>query len=221
MKRELRQTEDGSNTIYVPALNEHYHSFHGALQESNHVFLKNGFYKMSQSPLRILEVGFGTGLNSLLTACASFNSNLVTDYVGVEAYPVTSEMMLNMEYPSVINQRNAALYSSKIISAQWGKRNVIHSKFSLTKIDDTIQNYHTEELFNLIYFDAFGPRVQGDMWQKDVIQKMFDFLAPQGTLVTYCAMGQFKRDLRDVGFEVSCFDGPPGKREMVSAQKLK
>ncbi len=219
MKRELRITEDGSHTLYVPELDEHYHSIHGALQESSHIFLKNGFFKMNNNPLRILEVGFGTGLNALLTACAALDSGVITEYVGVEAYPVPTEMMLQMGYPSVMNDLNARPYFSKITNASWGNKAEIHSRFSLTKINDTIQNYQNRAPFNLIYFDAFGPKVQGDMWHKDVIQKMYDVLEPKGKLVTYCAMGQFKRDLREVGFEVSCFDGPPGKREMVSAQK--
>ncbi|MEJ6506348.1 MAG: tRNA (5-methylaminomethyl-2-thiouridine)(34)-methyltransferase MnmD [Crocinitomicaceae bacterium] len=219
MKRELRITEDGSHTLYVPELDEHYHSIHGALQESNHVFLKNGFFKMNNNPLRILEVGFGTGLNALITACAAFDSGVITQYVGVEAYPVPAEMMLQMGYPSVMNDLNAGPYFSKITNAIWGNKADIHSRFSLTKINDTVQNYQNKAPFNLIYFDAFGPKVQGDMWHKDVIQKMYDVLEPKGKIVTYCAMGQFKRDLREVGFEVSCFDGPPGKREMVTAQK--
>ena len=219
MKRELRITEDGSHTLYVPELDEHYHSIHGALQESSHIFLKNGFFKMNNNPLRILEVGFGTGLNALLTACAALDSGVITEYVGVEAYPVPTEMMLQMGYPSVMNDLNARPYFSKITNASWGNKAEIHSRFSLTKINDTIQNYQNRAPFNLIYFDAFGPKVQGDMWHKDVIQKMYDVLEPKGKIVTYCAMGQFKRDLREVGFEVSCFDGPPGKREMVSAQK--
>ena len=219
MKRELRITKDGSHTLYVPELDEHYHSIHGALQESSHIFLKNGFFKMNNNPLRILEVGFGTGLNALLTACAALDSGVITEYVGVEAYPVPTEMMLQMGYPSVMNDLNAGPYFSTITNAIWGNKAEIHSRFSLTKINDTIQNYQNKAPFNLIYFDAFGPKVQGDMWHKDVIQKMYDVLEPKGKIVTYCAMGQFKRDLREVGFDVSCLDGPPGKREMVSAQK--
>ena len=201
MKRELRITEDGSHTLYVPELDEHYHSIHGALQESSHIFLKNGFFKMNNNPLRILEVGFGTGLNALLTACAALDSGVITEYVGVEAYPVPTEMMLQMGYPSVMNDLNARPYFSKITNASWGNKAEIHSRFSLTKINDTIQNYQNRAPFNLIYFDAFGPKVQGDMWHKDVIQKMYDVLEPKGKLVTYCAMGQFKRDLREVGLK--------------------
>ena len=221
MKLELRKTADGSNTLYVPALDEHYHSFHGAFQEANHVFIKNGLLNQNKKELHILEVGFGTGLNALITACESTHLDYTIDYVGVEAYPVSSELMAKMNYASLFDDSNAVLFFEEIIHSEWGKRNEIHSKFKLTKLEKRIEDTVCDKKFDLIYFDAFGPRVQAEMWDFSMLKKMYSFLNFHGELVTYCAKGQFKRDLKSAGFEVVSLPGPPGKREMVRARKNK
>ena len=221
MKLELRKTADGSNTLYVPELDEHYHSFHGALQEARHVFIKNGLLNQEKKSLRILEVGFGTGLNALLTACQAVSSNYTIDYVGIEAYPVTNELMVEMDYGSLITEKNVALFLEQIIYSEWEQSNTIHSKFTLTKLEQRIEDTELDKKIDLIYFDAFGPRVQAEMWDVSILKKMYSFLNLNGELVTYCAKGQFKRDLKSAGFEVVNLPGPPGKREMVRARKNK
>ena len=221
MKLELRKTADGSNTLYVPELDEHYHSFHGALQEAKHVFIKNGLLNQEKKSIRILEVGFGTGLNALLTACEAVRSNYTIDYVGIEAYPVATELMQKMDYGSLITDNNVALFLEKIIHSEWEQSNTVHSKFKLTKLKQRIENTEFDKKFDLIYFDAFGPRVQAEMWDVSILKKMHSFLNLNGELVTYCAKGQFKRDLKSADFEVFNLPGPPGKREMVRARKNK
>lgn len=132
MKLQLRKTADGSNTLYVPELDEHYHSFHGAIQEANHIFIKNGLLNQKKKSIRLLEVGFGTGLNALLTACEGQKSDYQIDYVGVEAYPVPAELMQKMDYVSLIDDASAGDYFDKIIHSKWSQKTTIHSGFKLT-----------------------------------------------------------------------------------------
>jgi len=221
MKRELRKTADGSNTLYVPDLDEHYHSFHGALQEAKHVFIQNGLLNQKKTSLRVLEVGFGTGLNALLTACAAFRLGYTIDYVGIEAYPVPTELMEKMDYACLLEDNNAALFYEQIIHSKWSTTNSIHAKFQLTKLEERIEDTLIGKKFDLIYFDAFGPRIQNEIWNVSILKKMYSFLNFDGELVTYCAKGQFKRDLKSCGFEVFSLNGPPGKREMVRSRKIK
>lgn len=219
MALELKKTADGSFTLYVPSLDEHYHSYHGALQEAKHVFIENGVLSLKSKKIRILEVGFGTGLNALLTACESFVLEREIEYVGVEAYPVPFELLQKMDYASLIDHKNAFKYYNHMIQDFWGKEQLIHDSFKLTKVKQKIENYECHETFDIIYFDAFGPRVQEEMWTIAIMEKMYNSLNINGFLVTYCAKGQFKRDLKTVGFQVFDLPGPPGKREMVRAVK--
>ena len=144
MKLELRKTADGSNTLYVPDLDEHYHSFHGAFQEATHVFIKNGLLNQDKKELRILEVGFGTGLNALLSARESVRFGYTIDYVGIEAYPVSSELMAKMDYATLFEDSNAALFFEEIIHSKWSKPSLIHPKFQLTKIEERIEETFCE-----------------------------------------------------------------------------
>ena len=219
MELELKKTADGSFTLYVPGLDEHYHSYHGALQEAKHVFIENGVLSLKSKKIRILEVGFGTGLNALLTACESVVLESEIEYVGVEAYPVPIELLQKMDYASLIDHKNAFKFYNHMIQDVWGKEQLIHDSFKLTKVKQKIENYECDETFDIIYFDAFGPRVQGEMWTIAIMEKMHNSLNVNGFLVTYCAKGQFKRDLKTVGFQVLDLPGPPGKREMVRAVK--
>lgn len=219
MTLELKKTSDGSFTLYVPDLDEHYHSYHGALQEAKHVFIQNGVLMLTSKKIRILEVGFGTGLNALLTACESVVLEVEIEYVGVEAYPVPIELLQKMDYASLIDHKNAFKFYNHMIQDVWGEEQLIHQSFKLTKVKQKIENYECQETFDIIYFDAFGPRVQEEMWTIAIMEKMYNSLNISGFLVTYCAKGQFKRDLKTVGFQVFDLPGPPGKREMVRAVK--
>ena len=220
MQREVIITADGSRTIFIPEMNEHYHSSHGALQEALHVFIQNGFSLFyERNEVVVFEMGFGTGLNAFLTLLEAHRTGKKVRYKGIEAYPVSLEMALDMEYPAKIGQGFDSEFK-KIHEVQWNESVVIDPFFELEKIGSRIEDYqYVPGTVDLIYFDAFGPRAQSDMWELPVLEKMADLLKPGGVLVTYCAKGQFKRDLRALGLEVESLPGPPGKREMTRAVK--
>lgn len=222
MKRILKITGDGSPTIYLPELDEHYHSVHGAVQEAKHVFIKNGLneFKHKQS-IQILEIGFGTGLNALLTCLQSMNNpNLQINYKGIESDPLSLNELNSIDYSNQIDNELTAEIYSKIISCKWEEETSLLNNFRLTKINTRLQEM--DELpnhFDLIYYDAFGPRAQEEMWEARCFQPLFNSLKSGGLLVTYCAQGQFKRNLKQIGFRVEARQGPPGKREMTLAWK--
>lgn len=219
--KELFTTADGSKTFYLPELNEYYHSHHGAIQEARHVFLKNGlFEKTAQKKISILEVGFGTGLNAFLTAVEAINRKLEISYTGLEAFPLTPQEAQEMAYTSNPDLELFDDLFSEIHATNWGEFAAVNANFTLKKRKETLQQAGFEnESFDLVYFDAFGPRVQPEMWTEDLFEKIYSALKPGGILVTYCAKGQVKRDLKAAGFEVENLPGPPGKREMIRAKK--
>lgn len=220
MNRKLITTSDGSQTIFVEDLNETYHSIHGAIQEANHVFIDSGLRLFQPGEtVRILEVGFGTGLNTLLTCLNASSLGLKIEYVGVEAFPVEDELITGIEYASHLEKDAEELFT-QIHACPWNEKNQLSDRFSLTKIETKIETLLTDDnSFDLIYFDAFGPAVQGELWQKEILTKMHQMLQSKGVLVTYCAKGQVKRDLKSVGFSLESLPGPPGKREMTRATK--
>lgn len=214
----IQKTKDGSHTLFVEAINETYHSSHGAIQEAKHVFIKNGISLITKTDISVLEVGFGTGLNAILTSQFSINYTKKIKYVGLETVPLELELINNLNYVT----ENTELSKSdflKIHHCEWEKEETIHSNFSLTKKKVEVQNFVGEYNFDIIFYDAFGPRAQNEMWDKSIFHNLFSLLNPNGILVTYCAMGQFKRDLKEIGFRVECVAGPPGKREMTIAYK--
>jgi tRNA U34 5-methylaminomethyl-2-thiouridine-forming methyltransferase MnmC len=222
MKRILKITGDGSPTIYLPELDEHYHSVHGAVQEAKHVFIKNGLseFKHKQS-IQILEIGFGTGLNALLTCLQSINNpNLQINYKGIESDPLSLNELNSIDYSHQIDNELTAEIYSKIIICEWEEETSLLNNFRLTKINTRLQEM--DELPNhhdLIYYDAFGPRAQEEMWDVSCFYPLYNSLKSGGLLVTYCAQGQFKRNLKQIGFRVEARPGPPGKREMTLAWK--
>lgn len=221
MNRELITTSDGSQTIFVKELNETYHSIHGAIQEANHVFIDKGLrlFKAGDK-VRILEVGFGTGLNALLTWLHAKELNLNVNYTGVEAFPVEDELIQAINYCDQL-ESGAEEYFKKLHEIEWDSEIQLDEHFTLSKIKQKIEEFSVPaHLFDLIYFDAFGPNAQSELWNSDVLQKMNDLLKPNGILVTYCAKGQVKRDLKSVGFKIEALPGPPGKREMTRAIKI-
>jgi len=220
MNRKLITTNDGSQTIFVEDLNETYHSIHGAIQEANHVFIDHGLRLFhSDERVRILEVGFGTGLNALLTFLNADNLKLNVDYVGVEAFPVEEELLEKIEYPSFLEGGAEEMFK-RIHDCAWNEKHELSNSFALTKMKMKIELLQSEtNFFDLIYFDAFGPAVQGELWQPTILNQMYDLLKLNGVLVTYCAKGQVKRDLKSAGFTVETLPGPPGKREMTRAIK--
>ena len=219
MKREILQTLDGSTTIHLPDWNESYHSKYGAIQEAYHVFIQNGLNTFNSQPVCILEIGFGTGLNSFITYLESKKSNQKIDYYGVEAYPISSEEIFQMNYVSELNVASESEVFKLIHECEWENNNKISALFSLTKRKQFIEQINDHDKFDLIYFDAFGYRVQPELWSTDIFRKMYKSLKSKGTLVTYAAKGVVKRSLIEVGFKVEKLPGPPGKREMFRATK--
>ena len=221
MQRSIITTGDGSKTIHLPDWNENYHSSHGAVQEAKHVFLKHGLDLFLGNPeVHILEIGFGTGLNAILTLEAVLNSDSNIIYDGLEAFPISNDEMIALEYENLLESDFLKEKYKQIHNISWDVPNVITPTFTLTKIQNELQKQtFTTNKYDLIYFDAFGPRVQEAMWTKEIFQKLYISLKPDGYLVTYCAKGQVKRDLKSVGFFVEALPGPPGKREMTRGRK--
>jgi len=221
MKREVILTADGSKTIYIQEMDENYHSTNGAFQEAMHVFIQNGIRtRISNDEITVFEMGFGTGLNALLTLVEAVNSNRTINYIGIEAYPVESELIKEINYEKLVDEQFTE-YFSMMHSLSWEQKHILHPNFTFQKIHLKIQDYQPlNSSVDLIFFDAFGPKVQKEVWTIDVLKKMHDMLKPNGILVTYCAMGQMKRDLKSLGFKVEGLPGPPGKREMTRAVKL-
>jgi len=219
MKREIVQTSDGSTTIHLPEWNENYHSKHGAIQEAKHVFIKNGLSLFNGKSVSILEIGFGTGLNAFITFLEAQNNNQSIDYVGVEAYPVSFEEVEQMNYVSELDAEREAAVFRKMHESEWDINVKISDTFSLTKRKQFFNEIADVQQFDLIYFDAFGFRVQPELWSTEIFQKMYDALKDGSYLVTYAARGVVKRSMMEVGFAVEKLEGPPGKREMFRAYK--
>jgi tRNA U34 5-methylaminomethyl-2-thiouridine-forming methyltransferase MnmC len=219
MKRELRETADGSKTLFIEELDEHYHSIHGALAESRHVFIEAGLKFIDKDEIYILEIGFGTGLNLLTTLEANETLKKRIFYTGVEAYPVLTEEVNKLSYENLDIPEPVQSLIPEIHDALWEKNHSITSLLSLKKEEKKFQEIRNQNEFDLIYFDAFAPSAQPELWTEDVFKNMFNALKPSGALVTYCAKGQVKRNMKAVGFEIERLPGPPGKREMTRAIK--
>ena len=219
MKREIITTSDGSTTIHIPEWDEQYHSKHGAIQEAYHVFIKHGLNLFENQKINILEIGFGTGLNSFITFIEAQKLNLKVDYIGVEKFPISDEECKQLNYVSELKSDKDADIFEKMHSSSWNEKHVLSKDFSLTKRNQDFNDIDDKEVFDLIYFDAFGARVQPELWTVTIFQKMFDALKSGGVLVTYSAKGSVRRAMIEVGFKVEKLPGPPGKREMLRAQK--
>jgi len=220
VKREIIATGDGSSTIYIPEWNEHYHSSHGALQEAQHVFINHGLNPKTDDYLTIFEMGFGTGLNALLTYFASEKRNQYIHYIGLEAFPPTKEEWRAMNYTQYSRDVDSEGVYQQLNETTWDTSASISEHFVIDKREMTIQELELDtSSVDLVYYDAFGPRVQPELWSAEIFAKIFRWMTPGGVLVTYCAKGQVKRDLKAVGFEVESLPGPPGKREMTRAIK--
>lgn len=216
MKREIIETKDGSKTIYIPGIYENYHSTHGALQEAMHVFIKSGLDEIKLDELNVLEIGFGTGLNAIITLIAGQNDKKTIHYTGLEAFPVTQEEIELLKYDELEDISSYSEEFQKLHTAKWNEPVKINEQFTLTKVEQKMEDFiPTEGHFDLIYFDAFGPRAQPFMWTDEVLSKMYDALSTNGVFVTYCAKGDVRRSLISLGFEVEKIPGPPGKREML------
>jgi len=216
-------TSDGSHSLLNEALNETYHSVHGAIQESQHVFINNGLRYFLESTtsdnLSIFEVGFGTGLNALLTLKAMENTKTFVRYVTVESSPIGEELWRSLNYTKVLGLEDTF---ANLHRTSWEISNQITPQVSLIKRQTTLQAIELEaQSFDVIYFYAFAPSKQPELWTIDILRKVIDAMNLNGVFVTYCAKGQLKRDLKELGLAIETLPGPPGKKEMVRAVKLR
>lgn len=213
-------TNDGSNTLQRSELQENYHSIHGAHQESLHVFIHTGLLPLlKKDTIKILEMGFGTGLNALLTLDVATRENQSILYSTIENYPLKWLDVTQLHYPSLTNLAQHEEDFKKMHDGLWESNLVITPLFSLKKYQTNLENFDTDERFDLVYFDAFSPRTQPELWTQAIFEKMYALMNTGAVLVTYCAKGQVRRDMQAAGFEVTRMPGPPGKREMLKALK--
>ena len=214
---EVEITADGSATIYVPHLDEHYHSVKGALTESLHIFRNCAFlyHSPSSQPLKVLEIGFGTGLNAVVTAMATTNERKA-HYISLELYPVEAQLIEKLNYGEMVdNDLLMALHN-----AQWNAPQVISPTFTLEKLQCDFTQCSLPHDIDVVYFDAFAPEKQPEMWDESLFKRIYDAMSNGGILTTYCAKGEIRRRLQRVGFIVERLAGPPGgKREILRATK--
>lgn len=220
---EIVLTADGSHSLFIAELDESYHSHHGALQESMHVYIHAGLeFAINQgrkSP-KVFELGMGTGLNAFLTGMYSIQNKVKIIYHTIEKFPVDPDALHHLNYSSMKELKDYKDLIDKVIDAEWNKSININEYFEIQKIyGDFLDLKMEENSFDVFYFDAFGFRAQSELWSEVVFQKCFEMLRPQGVLVTYAAKGLVRRTMQKIGFEVSRIPGAPGKREMLRAIK--
>lgn len=222
-KVKIIETADGSSSLYLEELNETYHSFHGALQESLHVFIQKGIHHLieqGKNTIRIFEVGFGTGLNVILSLEEALkNPSLEIEFHTIEAYPLEMETIKALNYKDSLSE-DAKKHFDLLHEKEWGTSHQILPNFSFTKYHQKLEDFSTSLEIDLVFYDAFAPSKQSEMWSLNTLNKASDLVTKDGVLVTYCAKGQFKRDLKELGFEVETLDGPPGKKQMVRGTKI-
>lgn len=218
MQRMPIITKDGSHTISIPELGVTYHSHHGAVQESMHVFINAGLL-VSDTSTCILEMGFGTGLNALLTLIEAEKLQRLVHYTALELFPLQREEIIILNYCQQLNREYLNPFFQQLHACEWEKDIPITPHFTLHKKRKDLINFSTDQQINLIYFDAFAPAAQPELWTKEIFEKLFAMLESGGILVTYCSKGEVRRNMQAAGFTVEKIPGPPGKREMVRAIK--
>ncbi|MEA2041983.1 MAG: tRNA (5-methylaminomethyl-2-thiouridine)(34)-methyltransferase MnmD [Bacteroidota bacterium] len=213
MKNRIIKTKDGSESIYVPELDEHYHSVNGAIQESEHIFINNGLRTIQKKTINVLEAGFGTGLNALLSLKYIEGTEIQLNYTGIEKYPVDEDIVQKLNYPQLSGiSKSVFLHLHQAPTGEWAN---ITDNFNLCRYTSDIKQIPGTGSFDLVYFDAFAPDKQPDLWTVEVFQNIWNRMNLGGIFVTYSAKGTVKRALRASGFEVKRLAGPPGKRHML------
>lgn len=222
MLREIKITADGSSTVSIPSMHVTYHSIHGAMQESKHVFIEAGLKPLlnKHKTLCIFEMGFGTGLNAMLTLQEAISHQQKIYYYTSEAFPLIKDEVSQLNYTAQSNTSELKNNFVKMHESEWEKDVEIHPLFMLHKTTARLENISFNNSFHLIYFDAFAPSVQPELWTKENFDKLFSALEPEGILVTYCSKGDVRRAMLAAGFNVEKLKGPSGKREMLRAIKL-
>lgn len=220
MAIELYTTNDNSHTLYNSDLDETYHSRNGAVEEALYVYLKQGFEVKAQSTqnISVLEIGFGTGLNTILTLQVAERLNVECDYYTLETFPLSVDVIEQLNYRQFINSNHINNFN-QMHECAWNSWQHINPNFKVYKAEKSIHDFNTTERFDVIYFDAFGPDKQPDMWTEQVFKKLFELLKPSGIFVTYSAKGEVRRTLKAIGFDVELLPGPPRKRHMLRAIK--
>ncbi len=218
MDRQIIVSKDGSHTIYVPGLDEHYHSVHGALNESEHIFIRECLlHSQIKSPV-IFEVGFGTGLNAILSLQAALHYGLTITYYAIEKYPLEKDEWSALNYGQLLT-KEIRPYFSLIHESDWNCSIPLHKSFTLFKIQDDLKSFEFTVKPDLVYFDAFSPDVQPSLWTAEVFVKIYDAMNVGGQLTTYSVKGSVRRTLEACGYRTEKIKGPPGKREILRAIK--
>lgn len=212
-------TRDGSHTLEVPSLKERYHSIHGAIQESKHVFIEMGLCHFPSGPISILEVGFGTGLNAFLTFLETTAQKVLTDYHALEPFPVPLSCTTKLNYLQLLKAGKFQKIFNLMHQSPWNQPIQITPEYKFQKSTHQVQETTYKTEFELIYYDAFAPHAQAEMWNESIFTKMIKALKSGGILVTYCAKSEVRRTMQKVGFHVQKLPGPPGKREMLRGMK--
>ena len=219
MYSELFITEDGSHTLFVPTIDECYHSTHGAVQESQHIFINSGFKQCDKSEIRVLEIGFGTGLNTFLTLMEAGKIGKKVYYTSLEKYPVEVEQALQLNY--VENRFSDFKKEFELLhTSPWNAKVQITAFFLLQKIQADFTIFDLDEMYDVIYFDAFSPEKQPEMWSEALFEKIYSHCNSEAILTTYCSKGIVRRAMQAAGFLVDRLPGPPGKREILRSRRI-
>lgn len=216
MQRKVIKTDDGSRTLYVPELEEHYHSRFGAITESKQIYINAAFRYFDGDPVRVFEFGMGTGLNVLLTYQAAQELSRTVHYVTIEKYPVTQFELENLSFCDHFDD-SCQKVLLHVHECEWGSEQSLSDSFTLQKVEGDFKHFRSEHQFNVIYYDAFAPEVQPDLWTEEIFRKVASIAAPGSILTTYSCKGLVKRNLKAAGFSIEKLPGPPGKREFIRA----
>jgi tRNA U34 5-methylaminomethyl-2-thiouridine-forming methyltransferase MnmC len=222
MTPQVVENEFGQRTLYRSDIQETYHSIHGAIAESKHVFIEAGFKfwlnNINAKKVSILEVGFGTGLNAILTLLEANLQTLQVNYTALETLALPFPLIDKLGYEKELGIENELFFSAMHLG-DWEIGLPIRPNFTLHKTLQAIERFESHKTFDLVYFDAFGPDKQSELWQPEIFKKIFDLMKIGGVFVTYSAKGDVRRGLQAAGFEVSKLEGPPHKRHMLRAVK--
>lgn len=220
---ELKISADGSHTLYHQELDETYHSVHGSIQEALHVFIRAGLNPIfnTKEEIHLLEMGFGTGLNAFLTLSEAKKVHKKVHYHSLESFPLDENIWTKLNFHDQLkSNREEIVEFEQLHRDVWNEWNIIHPQFNLLKEQTHLETWYSPYTYDLVYYDAFGPRVQPELWEEPIFQKLHSMMNTNGMLVTYCAKGSVKRAIKASGFEIESLPGPPGKREMTRAIKI-
>ncbi len=219
MQSHLVTTSDGSHTLYVPQIDEHYHSVNGAVQESMHIFINAALRECTKQDVHVLEIGFGTGLNTFLTLLEAERTSKNILFTTIELYPIDSKAVEILNYAEQVDSCKSAEFK-KLHTVEWNKKTVITQQFSLEKICTDFTTFDFTEQYDVVFFDAFSPEKQPEMWTGEIFSRIYQACNSNAVLTTYCAKGAVRRAMQKANFSVERIPGPPGKREILRCRKI-